>query len=438
MPQSACQTVWRYETVFTGVVTEVTDSDVLILESGKRSGSRFPKWQVTFKISEQFTGPNADKKEITIATGPSTCDYPFKRGVEYVVYGYRNPDGRITTNICSPTKPVEFATEELKYLRGLRDAPEFGRIHIVAYDANQPWTTHGPLGMFGVKVSLKGPNVRKQADTDSEGRATFVDLPPGEYSVSAAFYGYTLNQPLAPVKLHAKGCANVELPLQLDRVVAGKVVSRDGRPMQDVLIEAVPARPRSENDTPFPVDSGATDANGRYELRNLRAGDYYLGISLGHTPTKENPYARWFYPGTEDPRAAVLIHIIEKPERQTFDFAAPDPQKHRVIEGVVIWPDGRPASGAEIIREDPRWPSMVSLAVTTDSAGQFKIEGFDGTSYRIHANMRVENYVSAEPVTIEPGSNTATVRLVLTRQGHSMAGSIDKAYENWRQGRGLQ
>jgi len=41
-------------------------------------------------------------------------------------------------------------------------------------------------------------------------------------------------------------------------------------------------------------------ADGTYELRNIRPGEYYLGINLAETPSDEMPYARFFYPGTDD------------------------------------------------------------------------------------------------------------------------------------------
>jgi hypothetical protein len=44
--------------------------------------------------------------------------------------------------------------------------------------------------------------------------------------------------------------------------------------------------------------------------RDIRWGEYYLGINLARTPSREMPYTRYFYPGTEDPsHAAVTIAL---------------------------------------------------------------------------------------------------------------------------------
>ena len=89
--------------------------------------------------------------------------------------------------------------------------------------------------------------------------------------------GYTIPSPLRPVKVHSKGCAEVALPLQLDRMVSGRILGKDGQPASGVTVEAVPTRPRYENELPLAADSSTTDENGRYELRHLTTGDYYLG-----------------------------------------------------------------------------------------------------------------------------------------------------------------
>jgi hypothetical protein len=90
-----------------------------------------------------------------------------------------------------------------------------------------------------------------------------------------------------------------------------------------VVMEALPARPRHENDIPVAVDSAMIDKDGSYVLRNLAAGDYYLGVSLSRTPTLKQPYTRWFYPGTEDP-AGVCVHVSDNPEVHRLDLALPD------------------------------------------------------------------------------------------------------------------
>jgi hypothetical protein len=83
-----------------------------------------------------------------------------------------------------------------------------------------------------------------------------------------------------------------------------------------------------------------TDAGGRYEIRIVRPGRYYLGVSLKHTPSRDTPYPRWFYPGTDDPALATAIDFFGKPESRTYDFTLPDQQSRRRIDGFIVTPDG--------------------------------------------------------------------------------------------------
>jgi hypothetical protein len=171
-------------------------------------------------------------------------------------------------------------------------------------------------------------------------------------------------------------------------------------------------------------------------------GEYYLGINLARTPSKEVPYTRYFYPGTEDTSHAGIVFIEEEPGAATYQFPIPAPQKPRPVAGFVYWPDGRPAEKIGILLEDIRWPWQTnSILTTTDSKGHFEISAFDGTAYRIHAVTmgRFNNeIVSAEPMPLGPGTDlNKPLQLILTRKGHSAAELTGKGLERWRGGLGL-
>jgi hypothetical protein len=248
-----------------------------------------------------------------------------------------------------------------------------------------------------------------------------------------------LNHHSPLIQAHSKGCAEVPLPLQLDRTVSGRVVTKDGLAASGVTVEAVPVRPRHENDLPFAADSATTDQDGHYELRHLYGGDFYLGISLSRPPTLQKPYTRWFYPGVEDPSTAGILHVSDRPEALRFDLTVPAPQHDRVIQGAVFWTDGRPAQGAQVVLQDPRWPWQISMnATTTDKDGRFSAHALDGTRYRLHAGIPGRDPVSAEPVSIEPGITALDLKLILTRNGYTPLEGIGKGLEDWRKGLGLR
>ncbi len=389
-----------------------------------------------------LTGLDADLKDIVIETGlgGGDCGYDFRRGVDYIVYASKKPDGAWTTGICTPTGPLEKAQEELKYFHQLAQAPPTAEIRVTAWDVYGARTDNALRpALAGARVTIDGQGVHQSSTTDAAGRHVFSGLQPGEYTIGGSLEGYVTADNLRPVKVHSKGCAEALVPLQLDRRVSGRIVGKDGQPVSGVTVEAVPTRPRYENDLPWAADSSDTDENGRYELRHLPAGDYYLGVSLSRTPTLKNPYTRWFYPGTEDPGASGRVHVSDRPESLRFDLVLPEAQHDRIITGTVFWPDGRFAERVTIILEDPRWPWLASnVAAITDSQGRFTVHGLDGTRYRIHASTSANGGpVSAEPMPIDPGSTPPDLKLILSRKGFSR-GDVYKLLEDWRKGLGLR
>lgn len=450
-----CQSAWTHSAVFTGSVQEITDPGwpwVPIPSASPQTATppppstSFPRRKVRFKITEVLTGLDPSQKEIVIATGlgGGDCGYGFQRGVEYIVYAYNQREEGLSTGICSPTRPIEQAAEDLKYFRQLGNTAPVSEVRVTAFDPNALWLRLPNVrsqveGMPRVQVTIDGPGGRQSATTDASGRHVFGGLPPGEYRVAASLEGYVPVTELPPVRVQAKGCAEVPLPMRLDRRVRGIVRTSDGQPAPRVTVEGVPVRPRHENDMPDAVDSATTDANGRYELSHLTTGDYYLGVSLSGSPKLDSPYTRWFYPGTERPAEAGVVHVSDRPGTQSFDLVLPPRQRDRLIQGAVFWPDGRVAEGVRIHLEDPRWPWQIfMLSTITDRQGRFNLHALDGTRYRIHAVAGGGSPTSAEPVTIEPGGNPLDLKLILVRKDDSTREVAGKGLADWRKGLGLR
>ena len=114
----------------------------------------------------------------------------------------------------------------------------------------------------------------------------------------------------------------------------------------------------------------------------------------------------------------------------------PEPQSERLVEGTILWPDGRPAAGTRLLVMDPRWLWQGFVAQTIAGAdGHFAVPGLFGrTQYRLHATFvnPPNRTVSAEPVDIQPGTNPLTLRLVLNRPGNSVSEDQRKGIEQYR------
>lgn len=84
----------------------------------------------TFRIQEEFKGEASRFVRVYDGIGGAgggACAVPFEDGVEYLVYAYRDADGRLWTDFCTGTKPVG-------------NAEEIGRLRLWKRDASRSKT----------------------------------------------------------------------------------------------------------------------------------------------------------------------------------------------------------------------------------------------------------------------------------------------------------
>jgi hypothetical protein len=356
------------------------------------------------QVSEVLSGIAAGQKEIEIVTGlgGGDCGYPFQAGSDYFVYAYKNAEGQLETGICSRTRPLAEAAEDLQYLQAMAGAPSTGEMRVRTRYPGFP-------GGAGLSIVAEREGFRYRAQTDATGDAVFKELPPGEYAIHAESDGDLPDDP--EVQLYAKGCQDVTLFRTLR--ISGHIMNRDGTPASRVVVEL-----RSTSETA--ADGHTTTPAGYYEFRVVRPGQYYLGISLNHTPTRDTPYPRWFYPGTGNQAAAAIINFSGKPDAGTYDFTLPDRQNERIIEGIVLTSEGQPKPRARVTVYDSTEFPVASGAA--DTAGRFLLRVFADVAYRLHAVWPEypDKVVSAVPVDIDPGSRPLNLQLILNQRGNSV------------------
>ena len=445
-----CDAAWKVSAVFAGTVVELTRDALQPDSRGEVQINGFLGTRAIFDVAEGFIGMEGRGKRVEIRTGMGggDCGYAFQRAESYVVYAYQNKDGLLVANICSRTATVDRAQADLAYLRSLPDSGPLGYVYGVAGDGETAGRFDQALGMWlpsgisGAAVTLTGPGKSARRVTGDDGAFRFDRLSPGKYNVSAAKDGYSLQRGSEALDVHAGGCGYAWESLVVNRRIAGNITGADGLPAANIQVELVPTRPAEQNQLPFPVAETRTASDGAYELRNIRPGEYYLGVNLARTPSKDMPYTRYFYPGTEDPSGAGVVIVKQGPGTSTYHFPIPAAQQQRTVEGFVYWPDGRAAEKVGIMLEDVRWPWQTNaISAMTDAKGRFEISRFDGTAYRVHAvtmASRTTEAVSAEPVPLSPGTGLGKpLQLILTRKGHSAAELTGKGLERWRAGLGL-
>ena len=72
--------------------------------------------RVTLEVRRVWKGDIGDRIDIYTANECCICGYNFELGKEYLIYAYRLPSGRLVTSICSRTRPMTEAWEDLAEL----------------------------------------------------------------------------------------------------------------------------------------------------------------------------------------------------------------------------------------------------------------------------------------------------------------------------------
>ena len=422
-----CSAAGSAAAAFTGTVVSVADPPAPIITPGtgptgarRMAANRLadnstppvrPLRTIRIRIGEVLSGVKPGQQEIEILTGlgGGDCGYPFQTGSEYVVYAYKNSDGRLETGICSRTRPLAEAGDDVAYFHSMASAPATGTLRVqTAYP--------GLPGKRDAAIIAEQSGSRYRSTTNAAGEALFANLPAGDYRIHAESDGDLPDDP--GVQLHSKGCVSLTLFRTLHLV--GRVTTRSGEPAGRIEVQT-----RSMQG--LQGEGRMTDPEGRYEIRIVRPGQYFLGVSLNHSPSRDTPYPRWFYPGTGDPSLATTIDFSGKPETRTYDFTLPDQQSRRTIDGFVLRRDGQPMPRAVVTVLDDS--QNVAAQAFADLKGFFSLAVFSGTPYRLHTvwpGNTPADAASAVPIDIAPGSEPLNLELVLTQPGNSFLESRQK------------
>ncbi len=373
------------DVVFIGTVTRA--ATVPKKEGAQEYQSRL----VTFAVGERFRGIHAEQAEVGTGLGGGDCGYAFKVGETYLVYAHRNKeDGQLSTSICTRTRPLTQATDDLTYIRNVASAVAggviYGKVHKHNFGAKEGEDFR--TSVSDADISIEGGSTRLSTRTDMQGSFRVTGLPQGKYKVTLKFkYGLTdssENYALATeqeAEVTDKGCAEVSFGLQSDTRVSGRLLDDTGKPLEKVRLEMRGASADRQNHNRFL--SAWTYDGGRFEFRPVPPGDYLLGLRILESSSDEIlPYQRTYYPGVIFKTQAGVITVKEGEHLSNLEMRLPPRLSEYVVEGYVVWSDGRPAAGVSIsvsMREEGE--STAFRRFYADARGRFKLNLHEGIRY---------------------------------------------------------
>jgi hypothetical protein len=138
-PKASPQTVfWKTALIFEGTVVAIEDrygvgrqvlDDLLSIVGRSPAGSLGDDYErrygftITFNATRVWRQSTKRRFNILTARGGGDCGYKFQVGKTYLVYAHCDPSGTCYTGICSRTRAITDAAEDLRYLATQPVAP---------------------------------------------------------------------------------------------------------------------------------------------------------------------------------------------------------------------------------------------------------------------------------------------------------------------------
>jgi 5-hydroxyisourate hydrolase-like protein (transthyretin family) len=360
---------------------------------------KFDHRLVRFEVAQTFRGELTVKAEIVTGWGGGNYGYSFNDGETYLVYASRNKENqRLYTSVCTRTRPISQASGDLDYIRNLPNmdagAVIFGKVNKPNYKAKEGEAFSMPVS--SANLIIEGESLRIEARTDEQGGYRITGLAPGAYTVklkvpngmiSNGVRGGAMVEGKADVV--ERGCQQVDFYIVSDTRVSGRVVDAVGQPVADLPLEMRGAPSDIRNINTFL--SARTNADGRFEFDGpAPPGDYLLGFRILGAPDGGTlPYPRTYYPGVAFKSQAGVISVKEGEHRSDIMLRLPPPLSEYIVQGFVVWSDGRPAPGAYIylsLLEEGE--SSGAKTLQADERGHFTLKVYEGLNYKVSAYQR--------------------------------------------------
>ena len=271
-----CQNYFQSDVVFVGTVRSVTPMPGAQLDARVR---------VEFQDAVPSRGVDGTSMTVFTSDNSASCGYAFTLGERYVVYASRSNDGaRIHTSICSRTRPLSEADEDVRFFDTLATpaagARVFGTITHWEQDVTRTRARdYGPVG--NVDVTLRGADRSFQARTDQNGRYELTGIPSGRYDLTAAPpppYSTAFLKRQFELR-DPRACFRADFGLRYDSRVSGTIVDADGKPATGAIVEILPVE-QIGNPVYVPPETMIADEAGLFEMAEVSPGRYVLGVNL--------------------------------------------------------------------------------------------------------------------------------------------------------------
>lgn len=414
-----CEAYKETPAIFIALVTDIDPSS--------KNTNELPYAHLS--IEQAYKGINEAKIKMWQGSGGGDCSFVFKKGERYLIYAwYSDETKQFHTNICTRSRPLAYAAEDLDYLRGLPRSNQGTRLSgtVVKYDYEEIGSPSIPELISGIKVIAERENGQHfEAITNNEGFYKMVDLPPGRYKVRAEIPSYLSlegeNQNI--VELPSKGCATADFLTRTDGRISGVLLDAQGQIVPETDVDLIPFELAGKVGDRRIGRYEKTDKAGRFEFTELKLGRYLLGVNIRSQPNGDNPFRRTYFPGVSNIAEAKVIVLGKGEKLKGYELRLPPRLPVRAIIGVFVWPNGKPVTkGMMTLKDTAESTGGQSLDfANVDSQGRFSLKALEGTEAWVHGFVMIPvesglDVMVAKPVRIVANSSLRPIKLIASRK----------------------
>ena len=167
--QPPCFAFQEATAVFAGKVVDISEVPF-------QEGELLHSLLIHFSVEQSFKGVSTAQVRVATITG-TDCDFGFQKGEDYFVYAYQDPKhNRLATGVCTRTKRLSFAKEDLDYVNGMNASAPRTLLLGAHNEISSP--------LEGSEIIVEGQGKRYETVADKRGAFKIELVHAGKYKVT--------------------------------------------------------------------------------------------------------------------------------------------------------------------------------------------------------------------------------------------------------------